>query len=81
MFMVDCIKLNPFNQIEKMWKLERDRTLRLQENIKAGNEVMDVRNMGKHICRVDEIRVSITSSNLFCDTLPKELHNCLDPFL
>ena len=53
--MVDGVELVLLDQADQMREFERDDTLRLQEDLHAGDEVVEIRNLRQHVVADDQI--------------------------
>ena len=53
MLMVDGIELGLFDELQQMWKFEADDAVRLKQNGKSGNEIIDIRNVSEDVISDD----------------------------
>src|SRR5205085_8419213 len=66
MLVIDSIELTLADQPGKMWKFEGDCAGGREEELKAGDEVVEVRHVGQDIVRHDEISGKITPNASRC---------------
>src|SRR5690349_20121726 len=74
MFVIDRVELPLLNQAQQMWNLDREDSLGGQQTFQAGDEVIQVGNVGKHVVRGDEIGASF-GCELFSERTSEELHH------
>ena len=55
MFVINCVELNLFHQLNKVWKLHGDDAVGLEGDFHPGHEVVQVGNMGQHVVADDQI--------------------------
>ena len=72
MLVINRIKLDSIDQIGDVRKFEHDRPFRLQECFETSNEIVNIRHMCKHICRIDKISATMTGNEVLRHLLPEE---------
>ena len=55
MLVIDRIEVVGFDELQEVRKFDRDAAVMLEKDAQAGNEVVDVGNMGQNIVAHDEI--------------------------
>src|SRR5438874_13586942 len=81
MFMVDRIVLVLFDEPKKMWKLNRDRSFRLEDQLHASDEIIQIRHMRQNIVSDQKICLLARSRQLSSRFGAKEFQQSWDSFL
>lgn len=72
--MIDCVKLIFRHQAHQMGKFDRNDAFRLEKNLHACDEIVQIRYLGEHIIAEQQIRLPAFGRELSCGPLAKESH-------
>ena len=77
--MVDGVELVPLDQPRQMRELDRDHALRRQQSLHAGGEIVEVGDVGEHVVRHQQVRLSALGHEARRELPAEELDHGLDP--
>src|SRR4029434_9892129 len=72
---IDRIELVLAHEIEQMRELHRDHSLRLEQELQAPNEIVELRHMSQHVVPDQEVGALALRLELGGEGSPKELHD------
>ena len=77
--MVDGIKLFLLHQPQQMRELHGNDALRLEDDFHAGNKIINIRNVGKHVVAEQKISFAPAASQFGCGFHAEEFGQCGHP--